>query len=256
MKIVKLESGSYPLLRPLRGGYNNRFNRVVKLLKDFDHLTLKFDRMIARGKGVTDTARLALACKMLMYTGIRAGNESSAEGYITTPHPNSKEKPRFVKTYGLTTLLPEHVITTPYRARFNFIGKRQVDNSFVVTGDLAKQVRQLYKYSDVTLFDITAYDLKKFIKVYVGEQFTPKDFRTLRANMVALDTVKEIDFRKRPTTKRELNAEIKEVAVKVSQALNNTPGVCKASYIDPLIWDYFTEIRTEQDEEWIKRRIL
>lgn len=233
----------YQIWRSIGNSYSDKFNRVAKLTNQFESLSKKMDRMISRGNGVSPTARLALAVKLMMYTGIRIGNEGSAEGYMTKPHPNSKKQAEFVQTYGLTTLLPEHVILAPRRVCINFVGKKQVENSIVVTGLLAKQVRQLYKYSDETLFDITAYELTKFIKKTVGQQFTPKDFRTMRANMVASQVIDEIAERESPTTKREFNAEVKEIAVRVSEELNNTPGVCKASYIDPVVWDYFTELR-------------
>lgn len=235
----------YTFYRSINSNYQDKFNRGVKLAYQFESLESKFDRMIARGNGVSETARLALACKLMMYTGIRIGNEGSAEGYMTKPHPNSTKEPRFVQTYGLTTLLPEHVIVAPRKVCLNFLGKKQVENSFVLTGKLAKQVKAVYESCEQpeTLFDITAYSLTKFIKTYVGSAFKPKDFRTMRANMFASEKLSEISKRKLPATKRELNSEIREVLEFVSGHLNNTPGVCKASYVDHLIWDDVMETR-------------
>ena len=235
---VNIFGTEYGFCRSAKANYEDKFNRAVKLALRFEELSEKFDRMIEKGGYVTDTARCALACKMMMYTGIRIGNEDSAEGYITKPHPNSKKEPEFVRTYGLTTLLPEHVLVKGRRVYLNFIGKKSVENSFTLTGELARQVREVLKTVEEgeTLFEVTEYELTKFIKRYVGRRFTPKDFRTLRANMYAYEKFAEICGRELPGTKKEFNAEVKEIATYVSEHLNNTPGVCKKSYIDGDFW--------------------
>jgi DNA topoisomerase IB len=243
METIVINGKEYKFMRPAAGSYECKFNRATKLAMRFEELDEKFNRMIEKGNGITKNARLALACRLMMYTGIRVGNEDSAEGYMTKPHPNSKKKPEFVKTYGLTTLKAEHIIVAPHKTCLNFIGKKQVENSFFLKGKLAKQVRVLVEMCEDTLFGISAYELTKFIKTYVGKNFSPKDFRTMRANMVAYETLSEIEKREFPKSKREFNSEIKEIAVKVSEHLNNTPGVCKASYIDPKLWDYVEQIR-------------
>ena len=243
METITILGTDYLAFRPKAGRNECKFNRATKLLYAFEELSDKFDGMIKRGNGTSDVARMALAVKMMMYTGIRIGNESSAEGYMTKPHPNSKAKPKFVKTYGLTTLLPEHIIIAPRRTLLNFVGKKQVENSYQITGKLAKQVRVLHKTCEKTLFDVSAKQISYFIRKYVGEQFTPKDFRTMRANMHASVILSEILEREETTTKREANAELKEIAVHVSQHLSNTPGVCKASYIDPKAFEYFNSYR-------------
>ena len=243
--IVEIFGKEYGFCRSAKANYEDKHNRMVKLATRFEELSEKFDRMIVKGDYVTDTARCALACKMMMYTGIRIGNEGSAEGYITKPHPNSNKEPEFVQTYGLTTLLPEHVLVKGRKVHLNFIGKKQVENSFTLVGELAKQVKEVLKTVEQgeTLFEITEYELTKFIKRYVGRRFTPKDFRTLRANMYAYEKFAEICERELPSTKREYNAEVKEIATYVSEHLNNTPGVCKASYIDSKLWDAVAEAR-------------
>lgn len=245
MTIVEIFGKEYGFCRSAKANYEDKHNRMVKLATRFEELSEKFDRMIIKGDYVTDTARCALACKMMMYTGIRIGNEGSAEGYVTKPHPNSNKKPEFVQTYGLTTLLPEHVLVKGRKVHLNFIGKKQVENSFTLVGELAKQVKEVLKTVEAgeTLFEITEYELTKFIKRYVGRRFTPKDFRTLRANMYAYEKFAEICERELPSTKREYNAEVKEIATYVSEHLNNTPGVCKASYIDSKLWDSVAEAR-------------
>lgn len=245
MEVINIFGKDYGFCRSSKCSYGDKHNRMVKLAAMFEKLDHKFDGMITRGDYTSMTARCALACKMMMYTGIRIGNEGSAEGYVTKPHPNSKKEPEFVQTYGLTTLLPEHVLVKGARVHLNFIGKKQVENSFTIEGILAEQVKRTLKTvaQGETFLEVTVRDLTKFIKKYVGSHFTPKDFRTMRANMYAWEKFEEICERELPSTKTEYNKEVKEIATYVSEHLNNTPGVCKASYIDSLLWDEVAEAR-------------
>lgn len=240
---VKINGKNYTFYRTLKCSYSDKFNRAVKLAAMYNELEEKFDRIAERGNYVTEQARLAVACKMMMETGIRVGNEASAEGYMTKPHPFSKKKPEFVKTYGLTTLVQDHILVKGNSAVISFLGKKQVENNFVLRGTLAKQVSCIAENNLDTLFGVSDYDLTKFIKKHVGRQFTPKDFRTMRANMYASEKFSEICKREQPTTKRQLNAEIKELLEYVSGKLCNTPAVCKRNYIDDLIWDDFVNVR-------------
>lgn len=245
MTTISIYGVDYVFAKSVNAGFDDKQKRAVKLASKFEELDKKFDGMIERGNYVTDTARCALACKMMMHTGIRIGNESSSEGYMTNPHPNSKKKPEFVRTYGLTTLLPNHIQVQRGKAYVNFLGKKSVENSFCIGGTLAKQIKEVLSTASdgETFLEVTAYELTKFIKRYVGRKFTPKDFRTMRANMYANEKMLELMKHEAPTTKREYNAEVREVCEYVSEKLNNTPGVCKKSYIDGDLWAIYEENR-------------
>ena len=104
METVSIQGRKYKFFRPLRGGNGNKFNRALKLAIMFDELDDKLKGFYQNGNGLSLHAICSLAVRLLMHTGIRVGNEGSAEGYMTKPHPYSKAKPEFVKTYGLTTL--------------------------------------------------------------------------------------------------------------------------------------------------------
>lgn len=245
MTAIKIHGKTYVFVKSVNAGFDDKQKRAVKLAAKFEALDKKFDGMIERGGYVSDTARCALACKLMMHTGIRIGNESSSEGYMTKPHPNSKKTAEFVQTYGLTTLLPNHIQIQRGKAFINFIGKKSVENSFLVTGVLAKQIKAvLATVADgETFLEITAYELTKFIKRYVGRRFTPKDFRTMRANMYASEKMAEFIKQPAPATKRAYNGEVREISEYVAEKLNNTPSVCKKSYIDGDMWQIFEQQR-------------
>lgn len=234
---VKINGKEYCFFGSVNGSNSNIWHKATKLAYMFNELDSKLAAMAKRGNYDTHVARCATAVRMMMYTGIRVGNESSAEGYMTKPHPNDKKrKPEFVQTFGLTTLKPEHIEFNQRYAKVRFAGKKCIENFFQVTDkELVRALKTLHKEADGTVFGVSHYELSKFVKKYVGRQFTPKDFRTMRANMYAWEKWCELPY---PSTKKELNALIKEVAVHVSEHLNNTPAVCKRSYIDDGLFEH------------------
>lgn len=226
-----------------KGSNANKFNRAVKLAAMHNDLDKKMRSMCERGNYTSSTAKNALAVLLLLHTGIRVGNEGSAEGYMTIPHPHSKKLPEFVQTYGLTTLKVEHVSFTKLGvASLSFSGKKQVENNFTLAdkflANAMKKVCANKKKSDV-IFESSVYELTKFIKTYVGKQFSAKDFRTLRANVLAWDAVNDLIRDYEPSTaKKGFKDEIHFITDKVSTALNNTKAVCLKSYIDSELMHY------------------
>lgn len=245
MNAVTIQGKRYGVCKSAKCRYTDKQSRAAKLAYRFDELWEKFDGMVERGQGLTVNARLALACKMMMACGIRIGNEGSAEGYMTKPHPYSKKEPEFVQTYGLTTIEKRHVMFKRGKAYLSFVGKKQVENSFELSGELARQIKTLYDNTgeEETLFGVSVYELTKFVKKSVGRQFTPKDFRTMRANLYAFEKFAELCKMPLPKRKSEQRAEIKSICEYVSERLNNTPGVCKTSYIDADLWAEYYENR-------------
>lgn len=238
MECYTIEGNRITVFGKHKGSNSNKFNRVAKLASMFHEIDNKMCGFIKRG-GVSEHARNALAIRLMLHTGIRIGNEGSAEGYMTKPHPNSKKEPEFVQTFGLTTLKREHVLIKRGVMYLNFVGKKQVENSFIITNGLVAQVKTLLRDTDSeTLLGITAYELTKFIKKYIGRQFTPKDLRTLRANIEAWKIYSTISTRPVPATKKEFKMEVKEILTHVSDCLNNTPGVCRKSYIDDMLFQH------------------
>lgn len=267
MEQIKIRSKglTYFVGGKIRGHVANKWNRMAKLVARFDELDAKFRGMAERGQfSITENFRCALACLLMMHTGIRVGNESSAEGYMTKPHPFSKKEPEFVKTYGLTTLLTTHLCVKRTCAELNFVGKKQVDNSFTIYDpQLVYWLRALQLWAtehavmtnkkEVSLFCLSDYQLTRFIKTYVGKCFSPKDFRCMRANMYAWEIASSslTSGYKRPSEKPMTKKEFKAGIVKplfefVAKQLNNTPGVCKKSYIHDGLVPYLETLFVNQ----------
>jgi DNA topoisomerase IB len=85
--------------------------------------------------------------------------------------------------------------------------------------------------------DVVSSDINAYIKRVAGEEFTAKDFRTWTATVLAAVGV-AVSGRGAATPtarKRAVARAVQEVA----HYLGNTPAVCRASYIDPRVFDRF-----------------
>lgn len=277
MEIYTIDGIETGLFGKLRGSNSNKFNRATKIAAQYDELSEKLDNIIDKNKSkVNEDYRKAVALSILMKTGIRVGNESSAEGYYTVPRPGSEEVSKFVRTYGLTTILHKHVkFNKDGTSDFDFTGKKQVRNTFNLNKELTSLIKPIAKLKLDPFFGITDAELTRFVKRVAGDAFTTKDFRTLRANIFAyrhaktfkpptledfLDKkkIKEIEKddidkdkkkerieREEKRAQKELDRErkdiVKRVAEHVSEKLNNTYQVIKTSYVSPLLWEHFFE---------------
>jgi DNA topoisomerase IB len=85
--------------------------------------------------------------------------------------------------------------------------------------------------------ELRSESLNDRIKAVTGGVFSAKDFRTWNATVLAAVAVATLEENEpsKGTRKRAVNAAVKAV----SAYLGNTPAVCRASYIDPRVFDRF-----------------
>jgi DNA topoisomerase-1 len=152
-------------------------------------------------------------------------------------------------SYGIATLRKKHVRVKGDSVYFDFPGKSGVRQQRVLNDRrVAKVVRSLlrqpgrrvfqFKNGDDQLVDVTSRHINAYIKEVMGEKFSAKDFRTWAGTLICAGTLARLgtcDEEKLTGRKRKIVAAIKET----SQALGNTPAVCRGSYICPAILNSF-----------------
>jgi DNA topoisomerase IB len=213
-------------------------------------------------KGLSRERVLACAVRLLDQGFIRVGGEA----YATENG-----------THGLATLRRDHVeLEFPDKLHFDFIAKsnkaRNITlrdrSAFSVLAELQDEDpagKRLLSYRDGDWWvDIRADDVNEYIKVISGGDFTAKDFRTLNATVLAsifLAVQGEV-----PESETRRKRVITTVLKSVSEMLGNTPAVCRASYIDPRLWERYAEGKTIPDVTeadalswplgWTRRRVI
>ena len=85
--------------------------------------------------------------------------------------------------------------------------------------------------------DVKSADINDYLKEATGGDFSAKDFRTWSGTVLAAVALAVAGM---ASTSKSSRTRAKSRAVKeVSRYLGNTPAVCRASYIDPRVFDRF-----------------
>jgi DNA topoisomerase IB len=213
-----------------------KFSRMIEFGTRLPKLRRRLKRDLALPELPKDKV-LAVVVTLLNETLIRVGNEEYA---------------RTNKSYGLTTLRDQHVkFLRDGRATFSFRGKGGRAHDIVLDdrrlGRLIKRCQnlpgqQLFQYLDdngqrqpIDSGMVNDY-IRRAMCENGDEGFTAKDFRTWGG------TLRAIAFLACQTCMDELSERdfkhcVVQTAQHVSEALRNTPAVCRKSYINPVVFD-------------------
>jgi len=157
-------------------------------------------------------------------------------------------------TYGLTTMRSRHLHIEGAELTFHYIGKSgKPQERHIVDKRLAKIVQEIDELPGYEIFkfidedgnkqDVKSDHLNNYIRAVMGEEFSAKDFRTWAGTVIAAMALDEIGYSKEKDQK-ELDSNIKNAVIKVSERLGNTPSVARSSYIDPRVIDEYSNGKT------------
>ena len=210
----------------------------------------KFGRMVAFGRalpeirtrvaldirlpGMPRAKVLATVVRLLEATLIRVGNDGYAKAN---------------KSYGLTTLLDQHVAIVGSTIRFSFRGKHGIRHRLSLRDpSLAKIVqrsrdlpgRELFQYVDRRgqVRDVSSDDVNSYLRACTADDFTAKDFRTWAGSVLCFVHLLAIGPAPSPT---QAKRQLREAITQVAERLGNTPAVCRRSYIHPRLIDAYQD---------------
>ena len=125
-----------------------------------------------------------------------------------------------------------------FRGKSGVMHEAEVDDARV-----AKVVRQcqqlpgqeLFQYTDEdgTRHGIGSSDVNDYLREASGGEFTAKDFRTWHGTVQALELTRLAC--EQNAADPEVRYSAKEILGAVARQLGNTPAVCRASYVHPLV---------------------
>jgi DNA topoisomerase I len=182
----------------------------------------------------------AIALRLINLGWFRVGNERYA-----------KES----RTYGITTLRKSHVRVRGNRIMLDFVAKhRTIVRTTLVDEDLADGVkellslpggRRLFRYEwEGAIYSLTGARLNDYVREFLGEEFTAKDFRTWGGTLIAAIAFAEQGPPETPTAAKKV---IPAVMRRVGKELGNTPAVARSSYVSPAVIDQYLDGRTIDD---------
>ncbi|MCK9795739.1 DNA topoisomerase IB [Isoptericola sp. 4D.3] len=211
-----------------------------------DHVLDVGRRLPAARRGVTrDLARpgmdrravLALAFRLLDEAYFRAGGEIYAKRH---------------GSYGLATIRKEHAtVRRDGSVHFRYPAKSgQLRDVLVEDPVVAGMVTTLKRRRGgpdllawresaddgrVRWHDVGSADVQADIKDRLGEDATPKDFRTWHATVLTAQAL--ADAGPPPGSQRARRRVVTRIVRDVAEELGNTPAVARSSYIDPRLFD-------------------
>ncbi len=181
-----------------------------------------------RDHGLTREKVLATVVRLLDTTLVRVGNEEYAQEN---------------DSYGLTTLRNRHVKGSAAAVRLVFRGKSgRVHEVAVEERRVARVLRQCQELPGQLLFEyrgddgachpVRSDDVNTMLREVSGIDVTAKDFRTWHATRLAASILAS---EPPPADATEARHTVVAMAEAVSDQLRNTPAVCRASYVHPLV---------------------
>ncbi len=210
-----------------------KFQRILDFAAALPRLREAVARDLARRK-LSRSLVLATAVRVLDLTLMRVGNDEYA---------------RQNQSYGLATLLTEHIECNGKRVRFAFRGKSgKTFEAELHDRRVTSVLRRLEGLPGQHLFQfidehgepcrITSDDINAYIREASGGDFTAKDFRTWAASVFAVLLV----LQQQPATSEAAAKRATAQAVKaVARRLGNTPAVCRRSYIHPDVLESYRD---------------
>ena len=212
--------------RAVERGQLRKYHRVRRMGHDLPEIR----RRVARDFGARDLTRTAVAAAAVRLIGdafFRVGNERYE---------------RDNGTFGLTTLRKSHVTVRGERVEFQYSGKGSIRQRQVIFDRrLARFIGRLMKTPGARLFryrdgkrwvDLGAQDVNEYLRSYASSRYTAKDFRTWGGTLRMATVLGDLGP---GANAREAARNVALAARLVAAELGNTPAICRASYVHPLV---------------------
>ncbi len=213
----------------------HKFDRVLVMAKKLPKIRLQVAADLA-GDTVTRERAMACAVRLIDVGYFRIGSDVYADEH---------------GSYGLTTLLKDHVRRNGDGLLFSFTGKSGIEHTISVEDPevcrVVDQMRrrrgggdELLAFSEQGRWrDVTADGVNGYLAGLFGGDVTAKDFRTWHATVLAATALADNPNPGDTTTSRK--KAIRQAIVEVSEYLGNTPAIARGSYVDPRVLDLYDD---------------
>ncbi len=156
------------------------------------------------------------------------------------------------RTFGIATLEKRHISIVDTDLVFRYIGKSKIHQRRVVADtplvEIIERILELpgdrlfrYRTPSGEIRDVTAPDVNRYIADILGGKYTSKDMRTWGGTVRAATVLADIGP---ADTRKEAEKNIVLTCKLVSSELGNTPTICRAAYIHPMVLEHYLEGRT------------
>ncbi|WP_315758730.1 MULTISPECIES: DNA topoisomerase IB [unclassified Bradyrhizobium] len=212
---------------------HRKAHRLAKLVGALPRIRRAVSKHLA-GDEPTREFALAAVIELIARTAIRPGNESYA---------------RLNGTRGATTLLKSNValeddsLVLTFKAKGGKAVRKECDAAKLVRAvGILRGVpgRRMFHYRDAqgVVRAVSTTQVNAFLREIAGIKISLKDFRTLMASAVALETLSRITP---AASARGRKKQILEAIRAAADELTNTPAICRRSYVHDTIVTAFED---------------
>jgi len=206
---------------------HRKYYRLRRLARDLPAIREALYQQLGEGRELTRDRVAAAVVRLISKGFFRPGNER----YTRENH-----------TFGITTLNKRHVRVEGSAIAFAFRGKSNKEQRRVVVDRaLAKMVQALLRTPGTRLFRYTAdgawrnlsqRDVNDYVRRLTPARYTAKDFRTWGGTLRMATVLSDIGP---AANEREAKKNVVLAVRLVAAELGNTPAICRASYVHPII---------------------
>jgi DNA topoisomerase IB len=207
-----------------------KFDRMLEFGRALPRVRTAAERHL-QGRELSRERVLAAAVRLIDLGFFRSGSDEYAAGN---------------GSFGLATILREHVTCHKDEITFCYVGKSGKRHVQVVADGLASPVVRTLKRrrswpecDDLLVFrsgsrwhNVTAGHINDYLRDISGGDFTAKDFRTWHATVLAAVGLAVSQAADSPAARKRA---VTRVVQEVADYLGNTPAVARASYVDPRV---------------------
>jgi DNA topoisomerase IB len=219
--------------------------RKFEIVREFAGTLPRLRRAVTadlRRQSMPRERALACAVRLLDLGFFRVGGEAYAEEN---------------ESFGLATVRREHVTVKAEEVIFDFpakSGQRRIQSIRDAAARRAIETMRRRRSGPEDLLawrqegewhDVRSADVNDYIQEKIGERFSAKDFRTWHGTVLAAVA---LTSEPPPGSEARAKRSIRAAVESVSEALGNTPAVCRRSYIDPRVIERFREGETISPE--------
>jgi DNA topoisomerase I len=208
-------------------------HRLARLVAALPKIRRNVARHLA-GHEPTREFALSAAIELIARTAIRPGNESYA---------------RLNGTRGATTLhksnvtLEDDCLVLTFKGKGGKAVRKECDAAKLVRAlGILRELpgRRMFQYRDAqgVVRPVSTSQVNAFLREIAGIKISLKDFRTLMASAVALETLSRVTP---ATSARGRKKQILEAIRAAADELTNTPAICRRSYVHDTIVTAFED---------------
>jgi DNA topoisomerase-1 len=212
---------------------HRKAHRLAKLVGALPKIRRNVWKQLAGGEPTREFA-LAAVIELIARTAIRPGNESYA---------------RLNGTRGATTLLKSNVtlegdsVVLTFKAKGGKAVRKECDAEKLVRAvGILRTVpgKRMFQYRDASgvVRAVSTTQVNAYLREIAGIKISLKDFRTLMASAVVLESLSRISP---AASARGRKRQVLEAVRAAADHLSNTPAICRRSYVHDTIVTAFEE---------------